>query len=292
MINTEHNANGMVGGGTATPAHDKQPPGSVKKTALRDVQNENVGSIHKQQENSVTAGGKSCGDTVKVCGNKRLTPERPSSSQGLPYSSYNGTNENIINVRKRFEQELGSRRSQNNVEKKISSYSEAKNAVGQLRQDISQKPMKDGGSLHQGLVVDQNKLKALMAFASSGPSVPILMGKHNHSTPVAKVSQELPHAIDFKSTHHDLHAKETVRFLRLQNFLKRCDEANQRDYTQTLMHLSPPELSKHAVELEKRAIQLTIEEGNEMQRMKALNIFIKPSPGMNLSSQLLQASKR
>lgn len=291
MINTEHNATGMVGGGTATPAHDRQLPGSVKKTALRDVQNENVGSIHKQQENLVTAGGKSCGDTVKVCGNKRLTPERPSSSQGLPYSSYNGTNENIINVRKRFEQELGSRRSQNNVEKKISSYSEAKNVVGQMRQDIIQKPMKDG-SLHQGPVVAPNNLKAVMAFASSGPSVPNSLGKHNHSTPVAKVSQELPHAIDIKSTHHDLHVKETVRFVRLQNFLKQCDEANQRDYTQTLMHLSPSELSKHAVELEKRAIQLTIEEGNEMQRMKALNIFIKPSPGMNLSSQLLQASKR
>lgn len=291
MINTEHNATGMVGGGTATPAHDRQLPGSVKKTALRDVQNENVGSIHKQQENLVTAGGKSCGDTVKVCGNKRLTPERPSSSQGLPYSSYNGTNENIINVRKRFEQELGSRRSQNNVEKKISSYSEAKNVVGQMRQDIIQKPMKDG-SLHQGPVVAPNNLKAVMAFASSGPSVPNSLGKHNHSTPVAKVSQELRHAIDLKSTHQDLHVKETVRFVRLQNFLKQCDEANQRDYTQTLMHLSPSELSKHAVELEKRAIQLTIEEGNEMQRMKALNIFIKPSPGMNLSSQLLQASKR
>lgn len=77
MINPEYNANGMVGGGTAAPAHDKQLPGSVKKTALRDVQNKNVASIHKQQGN---LGGKSCGDTVKVCGNKRLTPERPSTS--------------------------------------------------------------------------------------------------------------------------------------------------------------------------------------------------------------------
>lgn len=290
MINTERNANGMTGGGTATPAHDKQLPASVKKTALRDVQNENVGSIHKQQENLVPAGGKSCGDTVKVCGNKRLTPERPSSSQGLPYSAYNGTNENVMNARRRFELELGMGRLQNNVEKKISSYSETKNVVGQLRQDITQKPMKDG-NLHQGPVATPNNLKAIMAFSSSGPSVPNSLGKHNHSTPVAKVSQELPRTIDFKSTN-DLLRTETERFIRLQKFLKQCDEANQRDYTQTLMHLSPSDLSKHAVELEKRAIQLTIEEGNEMQRMKALNIFIKPSPGSNLSSQLLQASKR
>ncbi|KAH6834911.1 hypothetical protein C2S53_003911 [Perilla frutescens var. hirtella] len=292
MLNTERNANGMAGSGVPTLAHDKQLPGSVKKTALRDVQNENVGSIQKQQDNLLTGGGKSCGDTVKVCGNKRLTPERPSSSQGLPYSAYNGTNENVMNARRRFELELGMGRlqSQNNVEKKNSSYSEAKNVVGQSRQDITQKSMKDG-IIHQGPVSTPNNLKAIMAFSTSGPSVPASLGKHSNSTPAAKASQELTHSIDFKSTT-DLLRTETERFIRLQKFLKQCDEANQRDYTQMLIHLPPSELSKHAVELEKKAIQLTIEEGNEMQRMKALNIFIKPSPGSNLSSQLLQASKR
>ncbi|XP_057776178.1 uncharacterized protein LOC130994975 [Salvia miltiorrhiza] len=286
MINTERNANGMAGGGTPTPAHDKKLPGSVKKTALRDLQNENVGTIHKQQENILPGGGKSCGDTVKVCGNKRLTPERPSSSQGLPYSTYNGTNENVMNARRRFELELGMGRLHNNVEKKITSCSESKNAVSQLRQDVTQKPMKNG-NLHP----TPNNLTAIMAFSSSGPSVPNSLGKHGNSTPVAKISQESTHTIDFKTTN-DLLRTETERFIRLQKFLKQCDESNQRDYTQTLMHLPPSELSKHAVELEKRAIQLTIEEGNEMQRMKALNIFIKPSPGSTLTGQLLQANKR
>lgn len=292
MINTERNTNGVATGGTATPAHDKQLPGSVKKIALRDVQNENVGSIQKQQDNLLSGGGKSCGDTVKVCGNKRLTPERPSSSQGLPYSAYNGTIENVMNARRRIELELGMGRlqSQNNAEKKISSYSEAKNVVGQSRQDITQKPMKDG-TIHQGPVSTPKNLKAIMAFSTSGPSLTASLGKHSNSIPVPKVSQELTHTIDFKRTN-DLLRTETERFISLQKFLKQCDEANQRDYTQMLMHLSPSELSKHAVELEKKAIQLTIEEGNEMQRMKALNIFIKPSPVSNLSSQLLQASKR
>ncbi|KAL1535166.1 hypothetical protein AAHA92_31251 [Salvia divinorum] len=292
MINTERNTNGMAGGGTPTPtpAHDKQFPGSVKKTALRDLQNENVGSIHKQQENIHLGGGKSCGDAVKVCGNKRLTPERPSSSQGLPYSAYNGTNENVMNARRRFELELGVGRTHNNVEKKITSSSEPKNALGQSRQDVNQKAMKNG-SLHQRPVATPNNLTAIVAFSSSGPSVPNPLGKHSNSTPVVKVSHELPHTVDFKTTN-DLLRMETERFIRLQKSLKQYDEANQRDYTQTLMHLPPSELSKQAVELEKRAIQLTIEEGNEMQRMKAMNIFIKSSPGNTVTGQLLQANTR
>lgn len=39
------------------------------------------------------------------------------------------------------------------------------------------------------------------------------------------------------------------------------------------MHLSPTELSKHAVELEKRAIQLTIEEGRQLLGFFELFMF-------------------
>lgn len=213
MINTERNGTGIAGGVTATPAHDKQLPGP-KKTALRDVQNENVGSIVKQSESL----GKSCGDTVKVCGNKRLTPERPSSSQGLPYLAYNGANENVMNARRRFDLELGrGGKFQNNVEKKITEFSESKN-VGQVRPDIAQKQTRDGS------------LTAIMAFSGSSPSVPISLGKQSHSSPVAKVSPAPPRTVDSKSTN-DLLRIETDRFIRLQNFLKKCDEANHREYS-------------------------------------------------------------
>lgn len=221
MINAERNANGIAGGGTATPTHDKQLPNPVKKTALRDLQNENVGSIHKHQENLLPGGGKSCGDTVKVCGNKRLTPERPSSSQGLPYTAYNGTNENVMNARRRFELELGMGRLQNSVEKKITTFSEVKNLAA------AQKPLKNG-NLHQGPVATSNNLTPIMAFSSSSPSVPNSLGKHSNSTPVAKVAQD---NVDFKNTN-DMLKMETERFIRLQKFLKQCDEAKQRDFTQ------------------------------------------------------------
>ncbi|KAL9999738.1 hypothetical protein Hdeb2414_s0025g00657151 [Helianthus debilis subsp. tardiflorus] len=67
------------------------------------------------------------------------------------------------------------------------------------------------------------------------------------------------------------------RLVNLQNYINQCDGSEYKDNIQLLLRLSPLELSRHAVELEKRAIQLTIEEGKEMQRMQALNILGKSS---------------
>ncbi|EYU36565.1 hypothetical protein MIMGU_mgv1a010636mg [Erythranthe guttata] len=250
MINTEQTGNGLVSGGTPAPAlapHDKQLLVSApKKTALRDVQNENM-ATHKQQD-LLPLGGKSSGDTIKA---------------------YSGMNENVMNARRRFELELGRGRLQNNVDK-ISDYSEPKNLIP-LRQETN--------------------VTAVKALPSGGPSsVPSSFGKqssnNNNSSAVGKVS-----SIDLKSNGDQI---RTDRFIRLQKFLKQCDEANQREYTQMLLRLSPSDLSKHAVELEKRAIQLTVEEGSEMRRMKTLNILGKSSPTNNLMkpTQLLQSNKR
>lgn len=53
-----------------------------------------------------------------------------------------------------------------------------------------------------------------------------------------------------------------------------------RDLT-GLRELSPTELSMYAFELEKKAMQLAVEEGKEVQRMKELNIFGNSTPTMN-----------
>ncbi|CAA7399618.1 unnamed protein product [Spirodela intermedia] len=73
-----------------------------------------------------------------------------------------------------------------------------------------------------------------------------------------------------------VHWKE--RFLRLQTFLKACDQADQEEYIQMLRSLSSVARSKHAVELEKRAIHLLMEEGKELKRMQLLNVLGKISP--------------
>ncbi|KAJ3707185.1 hypothetical protein LUZ61_010890 [Rhynchospora tenuis] len=68
------------------------------------------------------------------------------------------------------------------------------------------------------------------------------------------------------------------RFIRLQAFLKSCDQSNQEDYLRMLRSLSAVGRSKHAIELEKRAIHLLLEEGKELHRMKVLNVLGKGVP--------------
>ncbi|KAL3514865.1 hypothetical protein ACH5RR_027582 [Cinchona calisaya] len=92
MMNAEINYNGVVIGGVAIPffkqgnggiglsSCNKQPPGAAKKTALRDVQNQPSGLAQNHQENSSFLAGGADADGVRVCGNKRLTPECPSGT--------------------------------------------------------------------------------------------------------------------------------------------------------------------------------------------------------------------
>lgn len=108
-----------------------------------------------------------------------------------------------------------------------------------------------------------------------------LNGKNTHPNYIASKTS-VPR---FKVSNDD--DQMTERFIRLQNFIKQCDGSNHRENIQcklnlisfcaenqvltydcsdltVLLRLSPLELSRHAVELEKRAIQLTIEEGTKI----------------------------
>ncbi|KAI5079710.1 hypothetical protein GOP47_0005189 [Adiantum capillus-veneris] len=67
------------------------------------------------------------------------------------------------------------------------------------------------------------------------------------------------------------------RFRNLQAFLKQCDEADQTDRLQGLRSLSTAARSGYAVELETRAIHLSLEEGKELQRMRLLNVLGRSS---------------
>ncbi|XP_076888154.1 uncharacterized protein LOC143538484 [Bidens hawaiensis] len=66
-----------------------------------------------------------------------------------------------------------------------------------------------------------------------------------------------------------------ARFSQLNNYLNQCDTSSQEAYLQKLRSFSPDECNRHAVELERRAIQLTMQEGTEMQRVKELNLLLQ-----------------
>eukprot|EP01018_Ginkgo_biloba_P039513 Gb_25916 [translate_table: standard] len=65
------------------------------------------------------------------------------------------------------------------------------------------------------------------------------------------------------------------RFIHLQAFLKQCDESDLLEYLKILRSLSAAARSGLAVDLETRAIKLSLEEGKELHRMKVLDVFGK-----------------
>ncbi|KAI3446344.1 hypothetical protein Pfo_003009 [Paulownia fortunei] len=65
------------------------------------------------------------------------------------------------------------------------------------------------------------------------------------------------------------------RYCHLQSLLKMLDQSDQYEYVQMLRSLSSVELSRHAVELEKRSIKLSMEEAKEVQRVGFFDVLGK-----------------
>uniref|UniRef100_A0A0D9VFK2 Uncharacterized protein n=1 Tax=Leersia perrieri TaxID=77586 RepID=A0A0D9VFK2_9ORYZ len=82
------------------------------------------------------------------------------------------------------------------------------------------------------------------------------------------------------------------RFIKLQAFLRSNEQSGQEEYIRMLRSLSSVGRSKHAIELENRAVKLLIEEGKELQKMKVLNVLNKLSPADALPLPTQPASVR
>lgn len=275
----------MTSSGAGAPIFDKQLTGVTKKAALRDVQNQNGSLINNHRDNSLFLGTKLAADATRVCGNKRLTPERPSSSSCHLSLISNGANEHILNARRRFELELGGGRIHNDIDK----YVEALQAkrLCQPQKDVPQKPnqLKENNNKNAPMTMPDH-----FTCSQGRTSATHSVGKSNKGTQSAqadsaKFTSEKPRSIDSKVADDQ---QRTERFANLQKILKQRDESSYSDYIKSrsffhsiyrvfpfhcyndavglsfavLLRLSPIELSRHAVDLEKRAIQLAIDEGN------------------------------
>ncbi|KAJ6849513.1 sporozoite surface protein 2-like [Iris pallida] len=76
----------------------------------------------------------------------------------------------------------------------------------------------------------------------------------------------------------DQHWEE--RFLRLQMYLKNCNESSQEEYMKLLRSLSAAGRSKHAYELERRAIRLMVEEAKGVKKHEDSECFRKRPDGL------------
>lgn len=280
MINSKLNSNRLGDNGSGLPTYHKQPPVAIKKIPLRDVQNDNRSLLHRHTESE----GGSIADAIKTSGTKRLTPDCPQSPPCHQFFSSNGANDHLVYARRRFESELGKRRILDQPNKNADNLHSTQFCQNMQQIPQQQTQMKDRNA-YCAPAFAPIPLASLVTFAFGEPSVPLSMGKPSNElldveSNYLKVTSEVPHSVHSKETD-DQQRKE--RFLRLQKVLKQCDEFDQNDYIQMLRSFSPSELSRHAIELEKRAIQLTVEEGKEIQRMKELNILGKSVPKNNPS---------
>lgn len=243
MLNAETNNHGVDNGGVSFPAfklgnagagippptRDKQQPSATKKTALRDVQNQNGGVARTHQENFSFIGGGPSRDAVKVCGNKRLTPEHPSNLSFYPALSNKCANEQIINARRRFELELGRGSIQSKVNKIFESHQARQLHQLQLESPQKQTHLRPKNSYCEPHVVTP----VINSF--SGPSAPNVLGKYAPRMQAAytdslKITLECPSYVPLKKTDEE---QRTQRYIRLQKFLKECDEANYKGYAES-----------------------------------------------------------
>lgn len=136
---------------------------------------------------------------------------------------------------------------------------------------------------------------AVSTFSSGGPTLPqnaMQQGSHRDSSVAKTESSQKAPSLDLEwgkflalsptpgpSLLVDEGKTETIlpyqkRAIQLQVFLKQCGEPDQ-EYLRTLRSFSAAARSKHAFELESRAIMLSLEEAKEIKRMKVLDVFAK-----------------
>lgn len=251
-------------------SRDKQQLVAMKKTALRELQNENRILVPKPNGNSPYSkdGGPTI-DAIKVSGSKRPLHEFPVS----PSKDSNVANGHLVYVRRKFEADVG---------KASTSDSTNISAVDSTHLSSVRHPE----SIHQKAQIKEPKVSSFPAFAPlpttsfvsppGKPSVP-LFGKsgikstpaESNCHPVTSAAPSLGNSRGMEILHWE------GRFHRLQTLLKKLDQSDQEDYVQMLRSLSSVELSRHAVELEKRSIQLSLEEAKEVSRVAMLNVLGK-----------------
>ncbi|XP_041017819.1 uncharacterized protein LOC121260026 isoform X1 [Juglans microcarpa x Juglans regia] len=139
-------------------------------------------------------------------------------------------------------------------------------------------------------------IASLITVLPGRPPVSIFLKEPGNCCPAAESNHlrftsehGIPHSADSRG-NTDNERKEQLLYI--QKLLNLHEEYDKRDNIQMFCHLSSVELSRYAVNLEKRSIQLSIEEVKEIRRMNALNIFGKSSPTSHPSPTFQQVQTK
>ncbi|MED6106747.1 hypothetical protein PIB30_007408 [Stylosanthes scabra] len=255
------------------PNCDNQLNVSVRKTALRDLHNDNKITMPSFVSSSLLKDKDVGPHSNRVSGSKRPSPDFPVNHLIQQSTGNNVANGHLVYVRRKSEAELGKSSACENPS--INAYCRHLSQFCCEQESAQLKPL-----------IKEPKVSCFPAFApfpmassmsSSGkPSVPFSLGKSplrlppiesNYMTASSGPAGGNPKGL--KSVHWE------ERYQQLQMFLRKLDHSDQEEYIQMLRSLSSVELSRHAVELEKRSIQLSLEEAKELQRAAVLNVLGK-----------------
>ncbi|XP_077246839.1 uncharacterized protein LOC143886665 [Tasmannia lanceolata] len=267
MIDAKLKEYGLANTGTGVPTCDKQLI-SGKKIALRDLQNEPRNMAPKLPGSSpLSKGGKPIVDNPKVIGIKRSRSDCPTGPTSQQSMCNNGTNGRLVYVRRKVELESDKLNS-SNIEN-------ANSPQSRKSSDGKQEP-----HMRHNQMPEPTKTFAPMPAASimnpcGEPSVPNSQVKPANGLTVSEqnyrmLSTGTPIPVNPMRTCSQYWEE---RLLRLKMFLKNCAQSSYEEYIQKLHSLSAAERSRHAVELEKRTIRLSLEEVKEMHRMQVLNVL-------------------
>ncbi|KAF4382790.1 hypothetical protein G4B88_021573 [Cannabis sativa] len=268
---------GMGTSETEFPTGDKQLPVAVKKTVLRDLQNDSRVRVPNSIEKSPLLKDTSpLTSTIKLSGTKRDSLECPESPSQHRSSNSNFTNGHLVYVRRKSEAELGKSSTCDSTNTNTNTNRLQSRPFGQQKEIIQPLPQTKNPEVsclpgHSPIAMTSSMI------SSRKPSVPLpqksgmQLASKESTDPLVS---DTPLSSNLKALRN-LHWED--RYCRLHSLLNKLDQSQQVDYIKMLWSLSSVELNRHAVELEKRSIQLSLEEAKELQRVQVLNVLGKPS---------------
>lgn len=217
------------------PNCDKQMTMAVKKTALRDLQNDNKLPVPSTIGSSSFLKDKGrCTDTNRVSGTKRPSSESPVNHHLQQSPGNNASNGHLVYVRRKSEAELGKSTACENPS--VSVYCPLSSSSHLCEEETAQqKPQ-----------IKEPKVTCFPAFApfpmatsvsSTGkPSVPFSIGKSAmRLSPVesnlltASANPTICNTTVSKNAHWE------ERYNRLQMFLRKLDQSDQEEYIQSML---------------------------------------------------------
>jgi hypothetical protein len=215
------------------PTRDKQLLVSVKKTVLRDLQNDNRIMVPNSIGNSPLLKDKGpVSDATKVSGAKRASPERPVSPPHHQSQSSNAANGHLVYVRRKSEAELG----KSSTGDSASINSDCLQSRQLDHPDETTQPNSQEKEPKASSFPTFAPFPMAASISSSGkPSDPHLLGKpgirsapaESNYHPVASAGPSLSNPKGLKNLQWE------ERYHQLQMLLRKLDESDQDNYLQS-----------------------------------------------------------